>query len=53
VAKQATSVSDEGTPDAPHKGRWWEIIEKYKVSIFYTAVGGHVKIPMAAHTCHM
>jgi acetyl-CoA synthetase len=27
----------EGTPDAPHPGRWWEIIEKYKVSIFYTA----------------
>jgi acetyl-CoA synthetase len=27
----------EGTPDTPHPGRWWEIIEKYKVSIFYTA----------------
>lgn len=26
-----------GNPDAPHPGRWWEIIEKYKVSIFYTA----------------
>jgi len=27
----------EGTPDTPHKGRWWEIIEKHKVTIFYTA----------------
>ncbi|PJI51708.1 hypothetical protein CTI14_54985, partial [Methylobacterium radiotolerans] len=28
---------DEGTPDAPHRGRWWEIIDKYKVSILYCA----------------
>ena len=27
----------EGTPDSPHQGRWWEIVEKYKVSILYTA----------------
>ena len=27
----------EGTPDTPHKGRWWEIIEKYKVTILYCA----------------
>jgi acetyl-CoA synthetase len=37
LANGATSVMYEGTPDTPHKGRWWEIIEKYKVSIFYTA----------------
>ena len=37
LANQATSVLYEGVPDAPHKGRWWEIVEKYKVSIFYTA----------------
>ncbi|MCW2787043.1 MAG: acs [Marmoricola sp.] len=37
LANQATSVMYEGVPDAPHKGRWWEIVEKYKVSIFYTA----------------
>jgi acetyl-CoA synthetase len=37
LANQATSVMYEGVPDAPHKGRWWEIIEKYKVTIFYTA----------------
>lgn len=33
----ATSVMYEGTPDTPHPGRWWELIEKYQVSIFYTA----------------
>ncbi len=32
-----TSVMYEGTPDTPHKGRWWEIIEKYKVNILYCA----------------
>ena len=37
LANGATQVMYEGTPDSPHKGRWWEIIEKYKVSIFYTA----------------
>ncbi|WP_343035681.1 acetate--CoA ligase [Isoptericola sediminis] len=33
----ATQVMYEGTPDTPHKGRWWELVEKYKVSLFYTA----------------
>ncbi|WP_417511048.1 acetate--CoA ligase [Microbacterium sp.] len=37
LANGATQVLYEGTPDAPHPGRWWELIEKYKVSIFYTA----------------
>jgi acetyl-CoA synthetase len=37
LANGTTSVMYEGTPDTPHKGRWWEIIEKYKVTIFYTA----------------
>ena len=32
-----TSVMYEGTPDTPHKGRWWEIIEKYRVTILYCA----------------
>ena len=27
----------EGTPDTPHQGRWWEIVEKYRVTILYTA----------------
>ncbi|GAA3214267.1 acetate--CoA ligase [Actinocorallia longicatena] len=37
LSNGATSVIYEGTPDTPHKGRWWEIIQKYGVTIFYTA----------------
>ncbi|RFA08364.1 acetate--CoA ligase [Subtercola boreus] len=37
LANGATQVIYEGTPDAPHPGRWWEIIQKYKVSILYAA----------------
>jgi len=37
LANGATQVIYEGTPDSPHPGRWWEIIEKYRVSILYTA----------------
>ncbi|EMY34513.1 acetate/CoA ligase [Arthrobacter crystallopoietes BAB-32] len=33
----ATQLMYEGTPDSPHQGRWWELVEKYKVSIMYTA----------------
>ena len=33
----ATQVIYEGTPDSPHQGRWWEIVQKYGVSILYTA----------------
>jgi acetyl-CoA synthetase len=41
-----TSVLYEGTPDFPDKGRWWSIIEKYKVTILYTAptaIRSHMK----------
>ncbi|ANJ27819.1 acetate--CoA ligase [Agromyces aureus] len=37
LANGATQVLYEGTPDTPHPGRWWEIVEQYKVSILYTA----------------
>ena len=37
LANGATSVMYEGAPDYPHKGVWWELIERYGVSIFYTA----------------
>ncbi|GAA4379692.1 acetate--CoA ligase [Actinomadura verrucosospora] len=37
LANGSTSVIYEGTPDTPDKGRWWDVIQKYKVSIFYTA----------------
>ena len=33
----ATVVIYEGAPDAPHRGRFWEIIDKWGVTIFYTA----------------
>ena len=37
LANGATQVLYEGTPDTPHPGRWWEIIQKYSVTILYTA----------------
>lgn len=37
LANGATQVIYEGTPDTPHRGRWWEIVQKHKVSILYTA----------------
>ncbi|RCV63161.1 acetyl-CoA synthetase [Methanophagales archaeon] len=33
----ATVLMYEGAPDFPNQDRWWEIIEKYGVSIFYTS----------------
>lgn len=33
----ATQVIYEGTPDSPHRGRFWEIVQKYGVSILYTS----------------
>ena len=37
LANGATSVMWEGAPDYPHKGIWWELIERYKISILYCA----------------
>ncbi|RKR89770.1 acetyl-coenzyme A synthetase [Micromonospora pisi] len=37
LSNGATQVMYEGTPDTPHRGRFWEIVDKYKVSILYTA----------------
>jgi acetyl-CoA synthetase len=37
LANGATSILYEGAPNFPDKDRWWEIIEKYKVTILYTA----------------
>jgi acetyl-CoA synthetase len=37
LANGATQVMYEGTPDTPHKGRFWELVEKYGVTILYTA----------------
>jgi acetyl-CoA synthetase len=37
LANGTTSVMYEGTPDTPGRDRWWDIVERYKVSILYTA----------------
>lgn len=41
-----TGVIYEGTPDYPDKDRWWDIIERYRVDILYTAptaIRSHMK----------
>src|SRR3954452_24293506 len=37
LCNRTTSVLYEGTPDFPDKDRWWSIVEKYGVTILYTA----------------
>ncbi|HEY2044753.1 MAG TPA: acetate--CoA ligase, partial [Jatrophihabitans sp.] len=37
LANRATSFMYEGTPNTPNEQRWWQMIEKYKISILYTA----------------
>ncbi len=37
LANGATSLMYEGAPDYPDRDRFWEVVEKYGVSIFYTA----------------
>ncbi|GAB2925318.1 acetate--CoA ligase [Streptomyces mayteni] len=44
LANGATEVLYEGTPNTPHNGRWWEIVQKYGVTLLYTA-------PTAIRTC--
>jgi acetyl-CoA synthetase len=46
LANGTTGVIYEGTPDFPDKDRWWEIIERYKVDVLYTAptaIRSHMK----------
>jgi acetyl-CoA synthetase len=37
LANGTTSVMYEGTPDTPTRDRWWQLVDKYKVNILYTA----------------
>jgi acetyl-CoA synthetase len=37
LANGCTSILYEGAPDYPDKDRWWEIVERYKCTVFYTA----------------
>ncbi len=46
LANGATGVMYEGTPDYPAPDRWWDIVERYKVTILYTAptaIRAHMK----------
>jgi acetyl-CoA synthetase len=46
LANGTTGVMYEGTPDFPDKDRWWDIVERYKVDILYTAptaIRSHMK----------
>ncbi|KAG5504369.1 hypothetical protein JKF63_04818 [Porcisia hertigi] len=48
----ATSVLFEGLPSYPDSSRWWQLVEKYKVSIFYTAPTA-IRSLMQAGDCHV
>ncbi len=37
LANGATTIMFEGIPNYPDSSRWWQIVDKYKVNIFYTA----------------
>lgn len=37
LANRTTQVVYEGTPDTPGKDRWWDIVERHGVTLFYTA----------------
>tara|TARA_B100000519_G_scaffold47280_2_gene37947 strand:+ start:3955 stop:5946 length:1992 start_codon:yes stop_codon:yes gene_type:complete len=37
LSNATTSVIYEGTPDTPHRGRWWEIVDKYGVTVMQCA----------------
>jgi acetyl-CoA synthetase len=37
LAAGATTVMYEGAPDYPQFDRWWRLVEKYRVNIFYTS----------------
>jgi acetyl-CoA synthetase len=46
LANCSTGVIFEGTPNYPNAERWWDIVERYKVSILYTAptaIRAHMK----------
>ena len=44
LANGCTSIMYEGAPDYPDKDRWWEMVERYRCTIFYTA-------PTAIRSC--
>ena len=50
LAAGATEVIFEGVPTYPHAGRFWQMIEKHKVSVFYTAPTAIRSLIKAAET---
>jgi len=50
LAAGATEVVFEGVPTHPHAGRFWEMIERHKVSVFYTAPTAIRSLIKAAET---
>jgi len=50
LAAGATQVIFEGVPTFPHAGRFWQMIEKHQVSIFYTAPTAIRSLIKAAET---
>jgi len=46
LCNATTGVIYEGTPDHPDKDRWWDLVERYKVTVLYTAptaIRSHMK----------
>jgi acetyl-CoA synthetase len=37
LANATTSIMYEGTPDTPGRDRWWDLVERYRINILYTA----------------
>ena len=37
LSNGATTIMFEGIPNYPDSSRWWQVVDKYKVNIFYTA----------------
>ncbi|MGZ5270384.1 MAG: acetate--CoA ligase [Ramlibacter sp.] len=50
LAAGATQVMFEGIPTFPHAGRFWQMVEKHKVSVFYTAPTAIRSLIKAAET---
>jgi acetyl-CoA synthetase len=46
LCNATTSILYEGTPDFPDQARWWDIVERYGVTVLYTAptaIRAHMK----------
>ena len=53
LANGATTIMFEGIPTYPDTSRWWQIVDKYKVNIFYTCLLYTSPSPRDAHESRM